>query len=118
MRAAVAAVLEGRTVYSVDKETGINMMTLKSYVKKTRANPNMLCRPYYVIKQIFTNEKEKSLSEYLLRAAKLHYGLSTKTTRKLVYEFAISLSKDVPKSWHSTKSAGQDWLQGFISRRK
>ena len=60
MKAAVAAVLEGRTVYSVAKETGVNAMTLKRYVKKICVDPNTLCRPNYVTKQIFTNEEEKS----------------------------------------------------------
>ena len=35
MRAAVNAVLNGGTVYRVSKERGINLMTLKRYVRKS-----------------------------------------------------------------------------------
>ncbi|XP_047129469.1 uncharacterized protein LOC124809425 [Hydra vulgaris] len=67
--------------------------------------------------QIFTNEEETSLSDYLLRPSKLHYGLSTKTTRKLAYEFAMTLSKRIPKSWKSLQIAGKQWLRGFMLLR-
>ncbi|XP_004206839.2 uncharacterized protein LOC101241640 [Hydra vulgaris] len=67
--------------------------------------------------QIFTNKEETSLSDYLLRASKLHYGLSTKTTRKLAYEFAMTLSKRIPKSWKSLQIAVKQWLRGFVLRR-
>ncbi|XP_047127700.1 uncharacterized protein LOC105844004 [Hydra vulgaris] len=67
--------------------------------------------------QIFTNEEETSLSDYLLRASKLHYGLSTKTTPKPVYEFAMTLSKRIPKSWKSLQIAGKQWLRSFMLRR-
>nr|XP_047132477.1 MFS-type transporter clz9-like [Hydra vulgaris] len=114
MRAAVNAVLNGSTVYRVCKERGINLMTLKRYVRKCQLNPNTVCKPKFITMQIFTNEEETSLSDYLLRASKLHYGLSTKTTRKLAYEFAMTLSKRIPKSWKSLQIAGKQWLRGFM----
>ena len=100
MQAAFNAVLNGGTVYSVSKERGINLMTLKRYVRKCQLN-----------------EEETSLSDHLLRASKLHNGLSTKTTRKLAYEFAMTLSKRIPKSWKSLQIAGKQWLRGFMLRR-
>src|SRR6218665_1356701 len=77
MREAVAAVLAGRTIYSVAKEAGLSAMTLTRYVRKMEVNPDTICRPNFVTKQVFTHEEEKALSDYLLRAAKLHYGFST-----------------------------------------
>ncbi|XP_065650696.1 uncharacterized protein LOC136078812 [Hydra vulgaris] len=114
MRAAVNAVLNGGTVYRVSKERGINLMTLKRYVRKCQLNPSTVCKPNFITMQIFTNKEETSLSDYLLRASKLHYGLSTKTTQKLAYEFAMTRSKRIPKSWKSLQIAGKQWLRGFM----
>src|SRR6218665_1659583 len=41
----------------------------------------IISRPVYATIQIFTDEEERTLSDYLLRATKLHCGLSWKTTR-------------------------------------
>ena len=76
MRAAIDAVFDGQTVYHVSKERGMNLMTLKRYLCKGRSNPNTVCKPNFVTIQIFSNEEETSLSDYLLKASKLHYGLS------------------------------------------
>ena len=119
MRAAVDAVLDGQTVYHVSKEGGINLfMTLKRYVRKCRSNPNTVCKTNFVIIQIFSNKVETSSSDYLLKASKLHYGFSTKTTQKLAYEFAMTLSKCILKSWNSSQNAWKQWLCGFLLCRK
>jgi len=117
MRTAMAAVLEGQGVNTVARDMGIDRMTLKRYVRKTRANPDTVCRPNYVTQQVFNDEQEKALSDYLLHASNLHYGLSTKTTRKLAYEFGIAVARRIPQSWESSKCAGKDWLRSFMSRR-
>lgn len=117
MKAAAAAVLEGKAVNTVARESGINRMTLKRYVRKVRADPNAICRPAYVTTQIFSDEEETAFSDYLLHAAKLHYGLSTKTTRKLAFEFGVAISKTIPESWKSNGCAGIDWLKSFMRRR-
>lgn len=93
-------------------------MTLKRYVRKCRVDPNTICKPCYVTKQLFTDEEEKELSDYLQHASKLHYGLSTKTTRKLAYDYAIARSKSIPDTWTSNKCAGKEWLRGFMTRRR
>src|SRR6218665_1815730 len=78
MKAAGAAVLDGKPVNAVAKESGVTHMTLEQYVRKSE----LLQTPYiYATTQIFTDEDERTLSDYLLRATKLHYGFSWKTTR-------------------------------------
>ena len=91
-------------------------MTLKRYVRKTTQNPNTVYRPNYVTKQIFSTDEEKLLCNFLVRAAKLHYGLSAKTTRKLAFDYAVANKKDVPQSWNNNGCAGKDWLRDFLKR--
>ena len=50
---AVSAVLGGRIVYSVAKETGISAVTLKRYVRKMELNPDTVCRLNFVTKTGF-----------------------------------------------------------------
>src|SRR6218665_2781506 len=56
---------------------------LKAIFQEIRATSDTICRPVYPTTQIFTDEEERILSDYLLRATKLHYSLSWKTTRPI-----------------------------------
>jgi hypothetical protein len=115
MKAAVDEVLAGAAVNAVARENGIDRMTLKRYVRKMRINPQTVCKPNYVTKQIFTDSEEKALSDYLLMASKLHYGLSTKTTRRLAFDFAFCNGKTIPLS-STSNQCGKDWLRDFVKR--
>lgn len=116
MKTAVDQVLAGQPVNTVARVNGIDRMTLKRYVRKTRINADTACKPSYVTKQIFNVSEEKVLADYLLKASKLHYGLSTKTSRKLAFDFASCNNKTMPISWHSNQCAGKDWLRDFLRR--
>ena len=59
---------------------------------------------------------EKQLVEYVEEMSRRFYGLGTKDIRKLCYELAVQNNCDVPETWHVNKSAGSDWLHGFVSR--
>ena len=61
MKLAVTEVINRSGVNTIAKERGIDRMTLKRYVRKTKQNPQTICKPNYVTKQVFTNEEEKSL---------------------------------------------------------
>src|SRR6218665_1672012 len=56
---------------------------IRAIRQEIRARPTSytICRPVYATTQIFTDEEERTLADYLLRATKLHYGFSLKTTR-------------------------------------
>lgn len=43
----------------------------------------------FISSQIFTNDEEEKISEYLVTSFKLCHGLSKQKTRELVYEYAI-----------------------------
>ena len=65
---------------------------------------------------MFSTAEEASLTEYAKKAARLFYGLSTTQTRKLAYDYARILNKDIPSSWAENERAGEDWLSGFLKR--
>ena len=65
---------------------------------------------------VFSTAEEASLTEYAKKAARLFYGLSTTQTRKLAYNYARTLNKDIPSSWAENERAGEDWLSGFLKR--
>ncbi|XP_065650907.1 uncharacterized protein LOC136079118 [Hydra vulgaris] len=118
MRAAVNEVLlKNRPNNQVAREFGVDRMTLKRYVKKQRLNPDITFKPRFNTRQVFTEEEEHSISNYLLQASKMNYGLSTKTTRQLAYEVAVANNKVCPDSWIKNKTAGIDWLQSFMKRK-
>src|SRR6218665_1401325 len=56
---------------------------IRAILQEIRATSDTICRPVYATTQIFTDEEERILSDYLLRATKLHYSLSWKTTRPI-----------------------------------
>lgn len=125
MRQAVKAVLvDHKPERAVARDFGVKRSTLQRYVKKCKdvdwntdpEGKNVLFRPNYACRQVFTNDEEKNLSEYLARASRLHHGLPPKECRKLAYEFAVYLKKNIPQSWAEQKCAGEDWLEGFIKR--
>src|SRR6218665_102486 len=82
MKAAGAAVLDGKPVNAVAKESGVTHMTLEQHVRKSE----LLQTPYVdqfmpQLKFSQMKKRERCLNDYLLRATKLHYGFSWKTTR-------------------------------------
>src|SRR6218665_210778 len=56
---------------------------IRAIRQQIRATSDTICRPVYATTQIFTDEEERTLSDYLLCARKLHYALSWKTTRPI-----------------------------------
>ncbi|GFO12184.1 tigger transposable element-derived protein 6-like protein [Plakobranchus ocellatus] len=46
----------------------------------------------------------------------MFYGLTSKSTRHLVYEMAVVDNLKFPASWKASKKAGTDWLIGFKER--
>src|SRR6218665_2510499 len=77
MKAAGAAVLDGERCCKGEWCYSHDIGAIRQEI---RATSDTICRPVYATTQIFTDE-ERTLSDYLLRATKRHYGFSWKTTR-------------------------------------
>lgn len=73
-------------------------------------------RGKYMSQLIFTNEQECQLVKYLLKASRIHYGLTYSLTRELAFEFAVSLKITYPEPWNKNKCAGLDWIKSFMRR--
>ncbi|ELU03693.1 hypothetical protein CAPTEDRAFT_206367 [Capitella teleta] len=116
MEAAAKRVCAGQSVRDVADESGIPKTTLHRYVAKMNTEESPRFTPNYFVNRVFSEEEEKSLSEYLLRASKHHHGLASKETRVLAYEYAVRNKKKFPSGWNETKSATYDWLYGFMKR--
>ncbi|KAF2891391.1 hypothetical protein ILUMI_14782 [Ignelater luminosus] len=67
-------------------------------------------------RQVFTKEQEEILAAYLLKASKIHYGLTTINTRKLAYQYAVRLQLNCSQQWNTREMTGRDWLLGFRDR--
>ncbi|ESN96406.1 hypothetical protein HELRODRAFT_163467 [Helobdella robusta] len=106
MRTAVDEVLKkNRAINAVARETGIDRMTLKRYVRKSSLSPSVGLIPNWNTRQVFNLEQEEMLAKYLLQASKMNYGLSTKTTRQFAYDMAVANNITCPSSWSMKKTA-------------
>jgi hypothetical protein len=121
---AVTCVLkDGMKIRRVAADLGFSFSSLQRHVKKAKSLPveeqdNYEYEANSSSRQVFNAEREKLLCEYLQTCSKMHYGLDTKQTRVFAYEFAKRLGIAYPREWDEHKSAGRDWLLGFMDRNK
>lgn len=95
-------------------------VSLYRYIKKKnqrgRENHNPISVGYKSAKRVFSDEQESIIADYLLEAANVFYGLSTKEVRKLAFQLAVKHNLKVPPSWKKNGLAGPDWFSGFMKR--
>lgn len=117
METAVKLVAEdGLTLRRSSELTGVPFQTLQRYVKKFKENQNgMEFKPTYK-KNVFDDEMEGAMVEYLTMCSKLNYGLTMIDARELAYSLAKANEFDVPANWHRDEKAGKDWIGSFINR--
>ncbi|KAF2880280.1 hypothetical protein ILUMI_25903 [Ignelater luminosus] len=110
-----------RSIRGVAKETGICHQTLKIYVFKYKNSApenrkTLRFTPNYEINKVFPNKLESLLEDYLIKACKLHHGLTRNDVKKLAYQMAVKNKLKYPVSWNKLEMAGKDWLNGLRSR--
>lgn len=69
-------------------------------------------------RQVFSDEQEAELEEYIQKAAKLYYGLSAKEVRSLAFQYAVNNNVKFPVGWSDVELASTDWFGGFLKRKK
>lgn len=69
----------------------------------------------YTVNQVFTEEQEVLLEQYIVDSSNLNYGLTYKHIRKLAFEYAVHLNQ-CPNKWEQNQMAGVDWMKGFMRR--
>ncbi|XP_077529007.1 uncharacterized protein LOC144141305 [Haemaphysalis longicornis] len=110
---------EKKSIRDVAESFEISKSSLGRAVKKYREcgdTGGIMFKSNLVCGMVFTTEDEVLLKEYLLKASKMHYGLTRMQVRSLAYEFATALNRKCPASWEQNKVAGRDWFMGFMDR--
>ncbi|KAK9704064.1 hypothetical protein QE152_g28513 [Popillia japonica] len=90
-------------------------MTLSRYVQKYKNDKSTMFLPKFNTCQIFKNEEENLLADYIIETANFNYGLTPQQTQKFVYQFATENNKKIPQNWIEKSCASKDWLRGFFS---
>lgn len=100
------------------KVFGVSLATLSRESKKYQnsGSANYRYTTKYAVKQVFTEDEEKTLEDYIVKIAKMQYGLTKKGVRELAYKFAAANIKNYPLSWNKEKIAGEEWMRGFLKR--
>ena len=58
------------------------------------------------------------MKEYLLTAARLHYGLTKREVRCFAFQYAAANNKKFPDSWVEERAAGKEWLRHYLTRHQ
>jgi hypothetical protein len=118
MEAAIQAVKNGSMSLRTAASTfGVLHTTLYARIKNnTEINTKYSTK--YTRHQVFTSEQETLMKEYILKSSKMCYGLTYSQIRKMAYDYAKLLNCQYPESWEHKKTAGIDWLKGFMKRHE
>ena len=67
-------------------------------------------------KPVFNFELERLLMDYIVTMSKRFLGMTTLEIRRFAYELADANQCPIPNSWKTNRTAGKDWLNGYIKR--
>ncbi|XP_076035778.1 uncharacterized protein LOC143021873 isoform X3 [Oratosquilla oratoria] len=119
MERAVDEVVKGKSIREVSRLLDVNRITLSRYVKKFQAGQAKKTKDYapkYNTRQVFTEEEEDGLAEYIVTCSQLLHGLGLTAVRRLAFDYAMKKDKTCPDSWKHNCMAGKDWMAGFMKR--
>ncbi|GFS21218.1 transposase [Elysia marginata] len=119
MQAAVDDVINKEvSLRKAASEHNVNYKTLSRYVEmKIKTDiPENHSFGYQKTRQVFTEEVENELVDYLIAASKIFHGLTMEELRELAYELAEANKITMPDSWAMNKKAGIEWARGFVGR--
>lgn len=75
---------------------------------------------YIFFTQVFDDDEEETLVDYIIKCSNHYYGLSITELRILAYEFVTKIDPDnnrkYPKSWDDNGIAGYAWYYAFMER--
>lgn len=67
-------------------------------------------------RQIFSDDEEVKLVDYIQTASSIYFDLSPQEVRKFALNCALTYNITVPQSWKNNEMAGADWFAGFMKR--
>ena len=99
---AVEQIIENKaSIRNVSEEYAMPFTTLWRYVYKYKffeQSTDVVFEPRYNCWKVFSDAEETMLKDYFIKASKIHHGLSAKSARELVYQFAIKVNKFFPSN--------------------
>lgn len=110
LKAAITAIQNGRAIREVAKSFGIPRSTIQKRMKTNNTGAPSMGRH-----SVFDGEQEKTLADHAIYLSKLFYGISRNEIKNCAYHFAERNNMKCPFN-SIKKSAGDDWLQGFLKR--
>lgn len=123
MKIAVAAVVSGEMKFrSAANAFGLSMSALHRMVSKYKTSNEESRQQFsferrHGFRQIFDDEEEKILADYVVKACQMCYGLTVKGIYEFVYKFAVANEKVIPQSCHTNRKAGIEWIILFRKRQ-
>ena len=89
MLVAVLEVIEQKKgIMKLAKEKSISKSTLQRYVDLFKKDQDCSMAPNYTHSQVFSEQQEMALADYLIKSSKMFHGLTATQARQLAYEMA------------------------------
>ncbi|CAB3251788.1 unnamed protein product [Arctia plantaginis] len=102
---AIEEITKGAKIKATANKYDIPRSNLQRYLKQGTVKD---VSSKFISCQIFAEDEEAKLSEYLITSSKLNYGLSKVQTRQLAYDYACAINKKIPEHWTKNKKASKD----------
>ena len=67
-------------------------------------------------KKIFTDKREKNLTEHCINLVRQHHSLSMYKVKMPAYEFAEENQVPIPKNCSDNRNSGREWTWLFMKR--
>lgn len=117
-RAIELIIKDEQSVCQVANDLQISKTTLLRHKKKFLESglEKFSYKPNNDVNKVFSEDEEKLLVDYILKAADLQYGLNRRDVRVLAYQFGVANKIKIPESWEEKKMAGVFWLRLFRKR--
>lgn len=120
MRKAVEAVTNGLNIRMAAAQFAVSKSALHRHLQRYKNyegnKENLGFQRLHGYKQIFSDDEEQLLCEYLITSSQMCYGLTGKEARKLAYRYAIANKRNIPKTWTDNECAGEEWFKLFRIR--
>ncbi|XP_049782771.1 uncharacterized protein LOC126184425 [Schistocerca cancellata] len=109
------------SIRAAAKKHNVCHVALHRYIKKKEKCMSDSSTPmprvvYRSVKRVFSDEQQKLIAEYVIKASEVFYGLCPKDIRKLAHELATTNNIPVPSAWMDNQTAGPNWFSAFMKR--
>ena len=105
----------GKSIRQVAREFGLCHQTLRRHVKN-KFEDMPIKTGHSKTRMIFTDEQESELTQYIIAASNVYFGLCPADVRKLAYQCGVAAGIKMPTSWTRDQMAGRDWFTSFMKR--